>query len=191
MLYEVITATPNRDSQPTQNPGQTHCALHAGQRHLVIATAGQNHGRQNSRPGERGKKVDGCHNHYKAQQALPLPDVTRITSYNVCYTKLLREHMHPLLAGVIIPGVLVLFLAALPYLDHSHVGVGVWFTSKRGRWIVVWTALYTLVVMPAYVLLDNAFSLRELLRGVVPQWVAQGLLPAAIMVLLVALPALV
>ena len=103
----------------------------------------------------------------------------------------LLEHMHPTLAGVIIPGILVLFLVALPYLDHSRAGVGVWFTSKRGRWIVIWTALYTLVVMPAYILLDNTFSLRELLRDTVPQWVAQGLLPAVIMGVLVALPALV
>lgn len=103
----------------------------------------------------------------------------------------LLEHMHPTLAGVIIPGMLVLFLVALPYVDRSRTGTGVWFTSKRGRWIVVWTALYTLVVMPAYILLDNTFSLRELLRDALPQWVAQGLLPAAIMGLLVALPALV
>ena len=51
--------------------------------------------------------------------------------------------------------------------------------------------MYTLVVMPAYILLDNTFSLRELLRDTVPQWVAQGLLPAVIMGVLVALPALV
>jgi menaquinol-cytochrome c reductase cytochrome b/c subunit len=103
----------------------------------------------------------------------------------------LLEHMHPLLAGVIIPTILVLFLVTLPYLDHSRAGVGVWFSSRRGRWIVVWTALYTLVVMPSYIILDNAFSLRELLRGVAAQWVAQGLLPAAIIGILVALPALV
>jgi hypothetical protein len=99
--------------------------------------------------------------------------------------------MHPLLAGVIIPTVLILFLVALPYLDHAQANVGVWFSSARGKRIAGWTALYTLVVMPAYIVLDNSFSLRELLRETAPQWVAQGLLPAAIMVVLVALPALV
>jgi hypothetical protein len=103
----------------------------------------------------------------------------------------LLEHMHPLLAGVIIPTVLILFLVALPYLDHAQANVGVWFSSARGKRIAGWTALYTLVVMPAYIVLDNSFSLRELLRETTPQWVAQGLLPAAIMVVLVALPALV
>jgi len=103
----------------------------------------------------------------------------------------LLEHMHPTLAGVIIPTLLVLFLLALPYVDHSRVGTGVWFTSMRGKRIVLWTALYTLIAMSVYIILDNAFSLRELLRDVVPQWVAQGLLPATIMGVIVLLPVLV
>ena len=103
----------------------------------------------------------------------------------------LLEHMHPTLAGVIIPTVLVLFLVALPYLDHSHTSVGVWFSSARGKRIVALTALYTLIVMPAYIALDNRFSLRELLREAAPPWVSQWLLPAAIIAVLVGLPALV
>jgi len=103
----------------------------------------------------------------------------------------LLEHMHPTLAGVIIPTALVLFLVALPYIDYSRADVGVWFSSARGRRITIWTALYTLVVMPAYTMLDDIFGLRELLRGSVPQWMAQGLLPAAILAVLVAMPALV
>jgi hypothetical protein len=102
----------------------------------------------------------------------------------------LLEHMHPLLAGVIIPTILVLFLVVLPYIDHSRAGAGVWFTSARGKRIVGWTAVYTAIVMPAYILLDNAYSLRELLRQSVPIWVAQGVLPAAIIAMIVALPAL-
>ena len=102
----------------------------------------------------------------------------------------LLEHMHPTLAGVIIPTVLVLFLVALPYLDHSNASVGVWFSSARGKRIVALTALYTLMVMPAYIALDNRFSLRELLREAAPPWVSQWLLPAAIIAVLVGLPAL-
>ncbi|MEK7275844.1 MAG: hypothetical protein AAB427_00705 [Chloroflexota bacterium] len=103
----------------------------------------------------------------------------------------LLEHMHPTLAGVIIPTILVLFMVMLPYLDHSRANAGIWFSSARGRRIAGWTALYVLVVMPGYIALDNALGLRELLRGVVPQWVGQGLLPGGIIALLVALPALV
>jgi quinol-cytochrome oxidoreductase complex cytochrome b subunit len=103
----------------------------------------------------------------------------------------LLEHMHPLLAGIIIPGVLVAFLVALPYLDRARESVGVWFSSARGKRFVGWTALYTVIVMLAYIALDNAFSLREMLRHSTPQWVAQGLLPALILLVVVALPALV
>ncbi len=103
----------------------------------------------------------------------------------------LLEHMHPTLAGVIIPGILVGFLIVLPYLDSSREGVGRWFGSQRGLRITLLTALYAVIVMSGSILLDNAFSLRELLRGVAPQWIAQGLLPGTILALLVVLPMVV
>lgn len=103
----------------------------------------------------------------------------------------LLEHMHPTAAGVLIPTILVLFLLALPYIDQSRADAGVWFASRRGRWITILSALYTLMVMPAYIVLDNAFTVRELLRESVPLWVAQGLVPAGILFVLVFLPTLV
>jgi hypothetical protein len=103
----------------------------------------------------------------------------------------LLEHMHPLVAGVLVPTVVVLFLLIVPYIDVSRQGIGVWFSSGRGRRITLYSALYTVVVMTTYIVLDNAFSLRELLRESVSQWVAQGLLPAAILVVLVSIPLLV
>ena len=103
----------------------------------------------------------------------------------------LLEHMHPTLAGVGIPTLLVLFLIALPYIERSRENRGIWFTSKRGKRIVGWTVVYTLFSMTAYIVLDNAFSVRETLRGTVPQWVAQGLIPGAILALLVLIPVLV
>ncbi len=103
----------------------------------------------------------------------------------------LLEHMHPTLAGVLIPTALVLFLATLPYLDRSRAYAGVMFSTRRGRKITLWTAVYTAIVMPSYIVLDNAFPLRELLRGRAPAWVAQGLLPAVILMILVILPVVV
>ncbi|HEY3342725.1 MAG TPA: hypothetical protein VGK81_11935 [Anaerolineae bacterium] len=103
----------------------------------------------------------------------------------------LLEHMHPTVAGVLIPTALIIFLVLLPYIDRSRAGAGVWFSTLRGKRIAGWTAIYTAVIMPAYILLDNAFSLRELLRSSTPVWVAQGLLPAIIMGVIVAIPAFV
>ncbi|HTP11460.1 MAG TPA: hypothetical protein VMP08_24575 [Anaerolineae bacterium] len=103
----------------------------------------------------------------------------------------LLEHMHPLVAGILIPTILVLFLIALPYIDHAREGAGVWFTSSRGKRIVALTALYTLIVMPIFIALDNAYPLRELLRTAVPEWLAQGVIPALIIAVIVLLPVLI
>ncbi len=103
----------------------------------------------------------------------------------------LLEHMHPVVAGVLIPTVLVLFLFAIPYLDSDRLGAGRWFTSVRGRNITLLSAVYALIVMTALILGDNAFNLRESLRGVVPDLIAQILLPALIITLAAWLPAIV
>ena len=45
--------------------------------------------------------------------------------------------------------------------------------------------------MSAYVLVDNAFPVRELLRTVLPAVAAQAVVPAVIMAIIAAIPALV
>ncbi|MBI5304914.1 MAG: hypothetical protein HY868_22465 [Chloroflexi bacterium] len=103
----------------------------------------------------------------------------------------LLEHMHPTVAGVLIPTIAVLFLIAIPYLDNQRAGAGTWFGDARAKRIVLFTALYALVIMPIYVLVDNAFPLRELLRDALPAEVAQAILPFLIMFVLSAIPAVV
>jgi quinol-cytochrome oxidoreductase complex cytochrome b subunit len=103
----------------------------------------------------------------------------------------LLEHMHPVVAGVLIPTVLVVFLFAIPYLDNDRLGAGRWFSSARGRTITLWSAVYALIVMPLLILGDNAFNLRESLRGIAPEFIAQILLPGLIITLAAWLPALV
>lgn len=100
------------------------------------------------------------------------------------------EHMHPLLSGVILPALSVLFLVAIPYLDHDRTGAGKWFTSPRGKRVVGWTALYALLVMPVFVILSTTFPPRELLRDVLPPLMTQSVIPGVIMAVLVLLPVL-
>ena len=101
------------------------------------------------------------------------------------------EHMHPTLAGILLPTLAVLFLISIPYIDHSREKAGVWFTSQRGKRIVGWTALYTLIAMTGFVLADNAFPPRELLRDMLPNLVTQSIIPGGVMTILVVLPVLV
>lgn len=101
------------------------------------------------------------------------------------------EHGHPTLMAVVIPTILVLFTLAIPYIDNDRQGSGRWFTSQRGKRIARNTAIYALLVMPAFILLDNSFPPRELLRGVVPDFVAQTLIPGGVMTAIVSAPLLV
>ena len=40
-------------------------------------------------------------------------------------------HMHPALAGVVVPTVFLVVLAAVPYFDNRHEGQGQWFATPR------------------------------------------------------------
>lgn len=101
------------------------------------------------------------------------------------------EHGHPTLMAVIIPTILVIFVLAIPYIDNDRQGSGRWFTSTRGKRLARNTAIYALVVMPTFILLDSSFPPRELLRGIAPDFVAQVLIPGAIMALIVLLPLII
>jgi menaquinol-cytochrome c reductase cytochrome b/c subunit len=101
------------------------------------------------------------------------------------------EHGHPTLMAVALPTLMVLFVIAIPYIDNSRSGAGRWFTNPRGKRLTRNTALYALVIMPAFILMDNFFPPRELLRGVLPGLVAQAVIPGAIMAIIVVLPLIV
>ncbi|MBO8142438.1 MAG: menaquinol-cytochrome C reductase [Firmicutes bacterium] len=54
-------------------------------------------------------------------------------------------HMHPALAGVIVPGAVLVLLGAIPYIDRSKKGTGIWFYSKKGVPITIFSAIYTTI----------------------------------------------
>lgn len=101
------------------------------------------------------------------------------------------EHMHPTLAGVIIPSMLVLFLIALPYLDHTRDSAGFWFTSDRGKRITLLTTVYTLIVVPLYIALEDLIDPREALREDLPPLILQTVLPVLILGVVIVIPLLV
>ena len=101
------------------------------------------------------------------------------------------EHGHPTLMAVAMPSLMVLFILAIPYIDYDRRGAGRWFTSRRGKKFSRNTAIYSLIIMPLFIVLDNFFPLRELLRGILPDFVNQIIFPALIMGAIVALPVIV
>lgn len=66
-------------------------------------------------------------------------------------------HMHPSLAGVIVPTVVLLLLAAIPYYDRDKRGTGIWFSTKKGLPIAIFSAVYTAIWEIGLILFDEYF----------------------------------
>jgi quinol-cytochrome oxidoreductase complex cytochrome b subunit len=81
-------------------------------------------------------------------------------------------HMDKGLAGVIVPTVALVAIAAIPYIDRSPLGVGILGTSSKGRKIIGFSAVFTATVVTVMILLDeflpagrgNQFGLGSYLR---------------------------
>lgn len=86
------------------------------------------------------------------------PDVTPNPAKAPWYFLGLQElllHMDKALAGVIVPGAVLLGLAALPYLDVRRKGTGVWFYSPKGIPIALFSFVYTTVWNVSLILVDE------------------------------------
>ena len=104
------------------------------------------------------------------------PDVTENPAKAAWYFMNLQEillHMDPALAGVIIPALVIIILMAIPYIDRSKQDIGIWFASKKGRVIALWSAVYTTVWLIALILFDEYIRVRSLVSGpeVLPGWI--------------------
>ena len=64
-------------------------------------------------------------------------------------------HMHPALAGVIVPTVALILLAAVPYVDRSNDGQGVWFGgTQKAVHITLFTVAFTFIMTWLLILYD-------------------------------------
>lgn len=86
------------------------------------------------------------------------PDRTPNPSKAPWYFLNLQElllHMHPALAGVIVPTGALLALAALPYIDRDTSDVGKWVPQPNAIPIIIFSTIYTSVLIPLMILLDE------------------------------------
>ena len=63
-------------------------------------------------------------------------------------------HMDKGLAGVVVPTLWLVFMAAIPYIDRSREGVGRYFTSANGKRIAIFAAVYSTLLTFTLILLD-------------------------------------
>jgi menaquinol-cytochrome c reductase cytochrome b/c subunit len=97
------------------------------------------------------------------------PDKTPNPSKAPWYFLNLQElllHMHPSLAGVIIPaGVVFGAIPLIPYIDRNTADVGRWFGTPKARPICWFTTVYTTVVLIALILFDERIGVKPLMQS--------------------------
>lgn len=100
-------------------------------------------------------------------------------------------HMDPALAGIIVPTLALVGIAAIPYIDRSPLGVGILGTSSKGRKIIGFTAVFTSVVLIGLVLLDEASGRTGMWMNAViadiglPEWFAGMVMPATVIAIFI------
>lgn len=103
------------------------------------------------------------------------PDITENPAKAPWYFLNLQElllHMHPSLAGVIVPGAILVLLMMVPYFDRNKADIGIWFASPKGRRLALIALLYTppillgLIFFNEYVVVRTIISEPEL----IPSW---------------------
>jgi len=101
-------------------------------------------------------------------------------------------HMNAGLAGVIVPTMALGAIAAIPYFDRSPLGVGILGTSAKGRRIIGFTTVFTIVVQAAMIYLDELsdrtkFGTEKILKGDLgaPEFVYNQIVPGLIILLFI------
>ncbi len=91
-----------------------------------------------------------------------------------------------LMGGVVIPGLVILGLAAIPFLDREQKGVGLWFTDRKGlRWGLI-GFFYGLLVTVGCLAFAVLFPMRSVFPGIESQVFFDLVNPATALVLLYA-----
>ena len=116
-------------------------------------------------------------------------------------------HMDASIAGVFVPGGALVALAAIPYIDKSPLGQGVYWYTQNSKKVAWFSAIYTTVLMIALILVDEpprkdaATGADRLTLGFwpgigisyqmkklgVPTWIYNYLIPTVVMIGLSAL----
>jgi hypothetical protein len=75
-------------------------------------------------------------------------------------------HMHPSLAGVLIPaGVVFALIPLIPYFDRNTADVGKWFGTPKAKPVCIFTTIYSTIVLIALVLFDEYIGVKPLMQS--------------------------
>ena len=91
-----------------------------------------------------------------------------------------------LVGGVIVPGLAVLGLMVIPFIDHTPAGEGVWFSSLEGKKIAWKSFVGGALSVPILMILNAQFGIR-VLWAKSPQFMADLVNPATILLVGIAI----
>jgi len=74
-------------------------------------------------------------------------------------------HMHPALAGVIIPSLALALIAIIPYFDRDPRDIGKWFGTPKALAITWFTTWYTTIWLFVLVIFDEEIGVKPLLNN--------------------------
>lgn len=89
-------------------------------------------------------------------------------------------HFHPTWAVVVLPGLALIGLLAIPYIRYEPELEGAWFVSRVGRSMTVAGTVAALVLTPLWVLVDEYGTAWSVWLSGLPPWLAEGLAPVLV-----------
>lgn len=92
-------------------------------------------------------------------------------------------HFHPVFGAIVIPGLGLIALIFLPYLDQDMQTAGIWFRSIRGRWLALASAVLGVIGTFGLVLLDEYWLDLPDLLPFLPSSISNGWIPLAALLL--------
>ncbi|MCI0478715.1 MAG: hypothetical protein L0Y55_20930, partial [Anaerolineales bacterium] len=119
-------------------------------------------------------------------EAMANPDASPNPAKAAWYFMGIQElllHFHPLVGAIVIPALGLAGLAALPYIDSDMDSVGVYFRSRRGRWLAVFSAVIGTLLTSAYIVLDEYWIDWAALLSGVPTIISNGFFPLVLLLL--------
>lgn len=94
-------------------------------------------------------------------------------------------HFHPFIAVVVIPGILFFILIYIPFKPGKPENQGIWFISDKAKTAGKTAALFSVILTPALVLLDEYVLDFQMLFSGMPLIVSTGIIPFIILFILV------
>ncbi|MFN2138687.1 MAG: cytochrome b N-terminal domain-containing protein [Candidatus Promineifilaceae bacterium] len=85
-------------------------------------------------------------------------------------------HMHPL-AAIVLPGLILLAIALIPYWDKEGSDIGHYFRSRTGKRLAIAGAVLAVIVVPILILVDEYWLDLPALLPAWPTILSNGLLP--------------